>query len=186
LTALAFDAVAGARGGRMLFAGVSFALDPGEAAIVTGPNGVGKSTLVRIAAGLLGATAGAVTRTGGVALLTEAHALDQERALGAALAFWVGRVRALDALETLGLGALADAPVRILSTGQRRRAALARILASEAPIWLLDEPANGLDTRAVALLESLIARHRAAGGIALVATHQPVVMADALMIELGV
>jgi heme exporter protein A len=184
LTALAFDAVAGGRGGRVLFDDVSFALTSGDAALVSGPNGVGKSTLVRIAAGLLRAAAGRVTREGEVALLTETHALDPERPLARALAFWIGD-RAPAALDALGLGALAEAPVRILSTGQRRRAALARVLASQAPIWLLDEPANGLDGAAVEVLETLIAGHRAAGGIVLVATHQPVTMVDARLVSLG-
>ncbi|TPG10823.1 heme ABC exporter ATP-binding protein CcmA [Sphingomonas oligophenolica] len=185
MTALRFEQVAGARGGRALFADVSFDLAPGDAALVSGPNGVGKSTLVRIAAGLLAGAAGAVTRVGDVALLTEAHALDPERRLGEALGFWVGNHRALPALDALGLGEMADAPVRILSTGQRRRAAIARILASDASIWLLDEPANGLDTGAVEVVETLIAGHRAAGGIALVATHQPITMIGATSIALG-
>ncbi|MDE0878191.1 MAG: ATP-binding cassette domain-containing protein [Sphingomonas bacterium] len=184
MTLLRFETVAGARGGRLLFEDVSFALGPGDAALVSGPNGVGKSTLVRIAAGLLGAQSGRVTRNGQVALLTEAHALDPERSLGKALGLWIGD-RANAALDVLGLGALADAPVRILSTGQRRRAALARVLASDAKIWLLDEPANGLDSGAIEVLETLIAGHRAGGGIALTATHQPVKMIDATVVTLG-
>ena len=185
MTTLRLERVAGARGSRTLFEDVSFSLGPGDAALVTGPNGVGKSTLVRIAAGLLTAAAGMVTRTGDVALLTEAHALDPERRLRDALAFWVGN-RADAALDALGLGVLAQAPVRVLSTGQRRRAALARVLASDAPIWLLDEPANGLDAAGVELLGMLIAGHRAAGGVALVATHLPIMMIDAQDIALGI
>lgn len=184
MSALRFERVAGARSGRALFGDVSFDLSAGDAALVTGPNGVGKSTLVRIAAGLLRAAAGTVTRAGRVALLTEAHALDPDQRLGAALAFWVGQARVLPALDALGLGEMADAPVRILSTGQRRRAALARVMASDATIWLLDEPANGLDAGAVGVLETLIAGHRAAGGIVLVATHQPVTMVDAVTVDL--
>jgi heme exporter protein A len=87
-------------------------------------------------------------------------------------------------LEAVGLADLAPVPVRLLSTGQRRRAALARVVASGAPVWLLDEPANGLDAASVALLEGLIARHRAAGGIALVATHLPIALPDARAVAL--
>lgn len=89
-----------------------------------------------------------------------------------------------DALEAVGLADLADVPVRLLSTGQRRRAGFARVLASGAPIWLLDEPGNGLDTVSLAMLEARIAAHRAGGGIVLVATHQPIALPDAQEIAL--
>ena len=177
---LAFADVACRRGGRMLFEGLSFALAAGEAAVVTGPNGVGKSSLVRIAAGLLAPAAGSVKATGACALLTEAAALDGDRTLAAALGFWarldgvaMAEERLRSALVALDLADLAAVPVRLLSTGQRRRAAIARVAASGAAIWLLDEPANGLDTGSVARLESLVAAHRATGGIVIVATHQP-------------
>ncbi|MES2420406.1 MAG: heme ABC exporter ATP-binding protein CcmA [Pseudomonadota bacterium] len=167
----------------MLFSGVSFDLGPGDAAVVTGPNGIGKSSLIRIAAGLLAPFEGAVTCDSDMALLTEASALDTDRTLVAALRFWASLDRAPDpeariahALHALDLEALADIPVRLLSTGQRRRAAIARIAASNAPVWLLDEPANGLDTHSVTRLEALLDRHRAGGGIALVATHLPMSM----------
>lgn len=186
---LAFENVAGARGGRLLFEGLSFVLGAGDAALVTGPNGVGKSTLVRIAAGLLQAESGRVTIAGARALLTEAHALDPELPLARAVDFWAGvdgrRDATKAALAALDLEAFAAVPVRLLSTGLRRRAAMARVIASGAPVWLLDEPANGLDTAAVALLESAIARHRASGGIALVATHLPVALPDAVALVLG-
>jgi len=175
--ALAFDDVACLRGGRLLFEQVSFTLAPGDALVVRGPNGVGKSSLIRLAAGLLAPAAGTIRCTGDRALLAEACALDPERALGDALRFWAGldgRADAVhDALDSVGLAALVRVPVRLLSTGQRRRAALARVIASGAPIWLLDEPSNGLDAAAVAMLEGAIDRRRAAGGIALVATHVP-------------
>ena len=123
------------------------------------------------------------------ALLTEAHALDPELPLARALGFWAGsdgrREAVAPALAALGLGNLADVPVRILSTGQRRRAAVARVVASGASMWLLDEPANGLDDAAVGTLEGLIADHRKAGGIALVATHLPIHLPAAMPIMLG-
>ena len=188
MTSLAFRDVACRRGGRLLFEELSFALTPGQAALVTGPNGAGKSSLVRLAAGLLAPAAGTVGSGGERALLTEAAALDPELSLSAALRFWAqldGRSDAVPAaLGALGLADLGQVPVRLLSTGQRRRAALARIVASAAPVWLLDEPANGLDLASVATLEALIAAHRAGGGIALVATHLPIALPDAQDIAL--
>ena len=183
--ALAFDRVACARGGRTLFADVSFALEPGGAALVTGPNGVGKSSLVRIAAGLLAPVAGTVARGGGIALLGEGHALDPELRLGDALGFWAGLDGGRVALTPFGLAHLDQVPVRLLSTGQRRRAGLARILASGAGVWLLDEPANGLDGPSVTVLETLIAAHRSDGGIVLVATHTPVALPGAVPVVLA-
>ena len=175
----------------MLFSGVSFDLAPGDAAIVTGPNGVGKSSLIRIAAGLLTPFEGSVTCDAAQALLTEASALDADRTLIAALRFWAALddapapdTRIARALSALDLDAIADIPVRLLSTGQRRRASIARVAASGAPVWLLDEPANGLDTVSVARLETLIVEHRATGGIALVATHLPLAIPGAQEIAL--
>lgn len=188
MSALAFDSVTCVRGGRMLFEGLSFALAAGDAARVTGANGAGKSSLLRIAARLLAPGTGDVRREGAVALLAEQAALDSDATLAEAVGFWAridGRRDAVaGALEAVGLAAIADAPVRILSTGQRRRGGLARVVASGAPIWLLDEPTSGLDGAAVDLVTGLIARHRAAGGIMLVATHQPVDMPGALEITL--
>jgi heme exporter protein A len=175
----------------MLFSGVSFDLQSGDAAIVTGPNGVGKSSLIRIAASLLAPFEGSVACEGAKALLTEASALDPDRTLIAALRFWaalddalIPDTRIARALSALDLDALADVPVRLLSTGQRRRASIARVAASGAPVWLLDEPANGLDTVSIARLETLIAEHRATGGIALVATHLPLAIPHAQEIAL--
>jgi heme exporter protein A len=185
---LAFRDVACLRGGRMLFEGLGFALEPGDAALVTGPNGAGKSSLIRIAAGLLAPAAGQVEGEGARALLSEAAALDPELNLAAALGFWAGidgrRVAVAGALDAVGLAEIANSPVRVLSTGQRRRAALARVVAGGAPVWLLDEPANGLDAASVELLAGLIARHRADGGIALVATHLPVTLPGAVEVPL--
>ncbi len=177
------------RGGRTLFQGLNLALDPGGAAIVTGPNGAGKSSLIRILAGLLDGSAGRVAVEGERALLAEAAALDGELPVDRALAFWAGldgRRDAVDAaLAAVGLAHLAPVPVRMLSTGQRKRVGIARVVASGAPVWLLDEPANGLDHGAIGMLGGLIAAHRAAGGIAVVATHLPIRMQGAREIVIG-
>lgn len=184
---LRFDNVSCERGGRRLFADVSYALDAGDGLIVSGPNGVGKSSLLRIAAGLLRAASGVVTCNGRVALADENTALDVNLPLARALRFWTaldgGSVG--DALASVDMAHLAPVPVRMLSTGQRRRATLARTVASGANIWLLDEPANGLDATGVTILEGLIAAHRLNGGIVVVATHQQVAVADAQTLVLG-
>lgn len=189
---LAFRNVTCARGGRVLFEGLSFAIQSGGAALVTGPNGIGKSSLIRVAAGLLKPVAGEVEGPATRALMAEASALDSDRRLADALHFWAAlddgdtpRERVVRALESTGLAVLGDVPVRLLSTGQRRRAALARVVASEAPVWLLDEPANGLDDASVRTLETLIARHREAGGVALIATHLPISVPGAQSFVLG-
>lgn len=189
MSLVGFASVTCARGGRTLFEDLGFDLAPGGAALVTGPNGAGKSSLVRVAAGLLAPAGGRVTGDAPRALLAEAAALDAELPLARALGFWAvldaaaSRVDA--ALDAVGLRALADVPVRLLSTGQRRRAGIARVVASGAPVWLLDEPANGLDAASVGVLEGLIAAHRAGGGAALVATHLPIALPDAHAIALG-
>ena len=187
--ALALDAVTGSRGERILFESLDLMLAPGNAALVTGPNGAGKSTFLRIAAGLLAPMTGSVRCTGERAWLGEAAALDPALPLGRALDFWAAidgaRARVADALNAVGLADLAGVPARFLSTGQRRRAGLARVIVSDADIWLLDEPANGLDLDAVVGLERIIARHRAGGGIAVIATHLPLALPDARAVLLG-
>jgi heme exporter protein A len=189
VTLIAFDAVICVRGGRALFEGLSFTLEQGGAALVTGPNGIGKSSLIRLAAGLLAPTAGRISGDAARTLLTDQASLDEELPLARALAFWARLDGSADnvgaALDALALSDLADIPVRLLSTGQRRRAALARVIASGAMLWLLDEPANGLDTAALGLLETAIAAHRASGGAVLAASHTPIALPDAIPIDLS-
>jgi heme exporter protein A len=173
------------RGDRVLFAGLSLTLEPGEALHVRGPNGIGKSSLLRILCGLLPPFAGSVAREGAVALLDERPALDPLLPLGRALHFWA-KLDGCDAdLGPLGLAGLRDVPVRYLSTGQKKRAALARLIGQRAPIWLLDEPLNGLDRQAVALVEALAAEHCAGGGICVIASHQPFSLGSARTLDLG-
>ncbi len=165
------------RGERVLFAGLSFALAPGEALHVAGANGIGKSSLLRILAGLLRPYAGSVELAGSIGLIDERTALDPALPLGRALAFWQHLDGPADSeVARLGLSDLLDVPVRYLSTGQRKRAAFARLLGQGAPVWLLDEPLNGLDTSAVQLVEALAAEHCKAGGVCVIASHQPFAM----------
>ncbi len=187
---LAFERVACLRGDRLLFEQVSFAIAPGEAALVTGPNGAGKSSLLRLAAGLLAPAAGRIVRDGAVALANDAHALDRARPLREALWRWaaIDRRKPVDvdrALVAVGLSAIGEVPVRMLSTGQARRATLARVIAGGAAIWLLDEPGNGLDAASLDALAAAMAAHRAGGGIVLAATHQPLGLDDARRISLA-
>ncbi len=186
---LRFEDVSCVRGGRRLFDGFSLTLDRGGAALLRGPNGVGKSSLLRLAAGLLHPAAGVITRQGRLALADEALALDTRQTLGAALEFWAkidgaSRQSVNDALGTMGIGHLVSVPVRMLSTGQRKRATLARVIASGADIWLLDEPGNGLDKDALTLLDAAMAIHRVSGGIVLAASHQPLGLDSAQYIAL--
>ena len=184
---LALRSVACVRGGRLLFERLDLELAPGEAALVTGLNGAGKSSLLRLAAGLLRAAGGAVERSADrIGFSDEKLALDPKRTLGRALGFWarIDGVSAAPGMEAMGIAPLADVPVRMLSTGQRKRATLARVIAGGAPLWLLDEPANGLDSEGLHRLAAAMAAHRARGGAILAASHQPIGLDSAQVVAL--
>ena len=167
------------RGERLLFKGLSLTCEAGDALHVAGANGVGKSSLIRILAGLLRPFTGEISTTGDMGLVDERLALDPHQPLGRALAFWErldGCSDASRALDLLQLNELRDIPVGYLSTGQKKRAAFARLLNRKCPIWLLDEPLNGLDAQAQASVEALVAQHCGGGGIAVVASHQAIAL----------
>ncbi|HEX5239287.1 MAG TPA: heme ABC exporter ATP-binding protein CcmA [Sphingomicrobium sp.] len=165
---LRFDAVTLRRGGRLLFEDLDLKVAAGEALQVAGPNGSGKSSLLRLAAGLLRAECGGTYRSA-VALADDSIALDRELPLTQALRFW--SPKADEALQRVGLAELAAVPVRLLSSGQLKRATLARVAASGAPLWLLDEPLNGLDSEGAERLAQLVEQHRGSGGAVLAASH---------------
>jgi heme exporter protein A len=181
------------RGGRTVFSGVSFALGAGETLAVTGPNGAGKSTLLRLVAGLLAPVAGNIAldplpADGAIHYVGHLDGLKTALSVRQNLEFWRslwdGKPVA-SALETVGLGNLADLPVQVLSAGQRRRVALARLLIAERPLWLLDEPATALDANGEAMLGRVIAAHLAGGGVAMVATHRDLPLAPTTTLTLG-
>lgn len=165
---LSFEGVSCRRGGRLLCQSLDVELGPGEALQVVGPNGSGKSSLIRLAAGLLKPDSGSV-QSSALALADDNLALDRERSLASALGFWGGDVAA--GLAAIGLSQLAGVPVRFLSAGQAKRAALARVIGSEVPLWLLDEPVNALDSQALGMLAKAIDAHRGAGGAIVAASH---------------
>jgi heme exporter protein A len=188
------------RGERLVFAGLDFALPPGGALLLTGPNGSGKSSLLRLMAGLTRPEAGRlVWNRAPIAEDPAAHrarlhfighqdALKPVLSVAETLAFWAGMRGGADGaagLQRFRLAALAEWPCRLLSAGQRRRLALARCVASPAPLWLLDEPANGLDAEALADLLAAIAEHRAAGGAVALSTHAKLPLADAVELSLA-
>ncbi len=164
------------RGGRLLFAGLGFALEAGGCLLLTGPNGIGKSSLLRLMAGLLPAAAGRVRAETSLVYLGHADTLKAQLTVRETLNFWAclaGRDEAAvtAAMETYALEPLATLPCRYLSAGQRRRVALARIIADGARLWLLDEPLTALDDASVQAFERALAAHRAGGGLAVIATH---------------
>ena len=187
--ALRANGLALVRGGRLLFEGLGFALSPGEALLVTGRNGAGKSSLLRLVAGLLEADAGELRNPFSTALLASDQALKPDGRVGAELRFWAGLDGASPetvaaAAKTMAVTALLDFRCGQLSSGQRQRVAIARTIASGAKLWLLDEPANALDSASEERLLAAIAAHRAGGGLVMAATHQPLPLPGALALAL--
>jgi heme exporter protein A len=187
------------RGGRTVFAGLSFAVAGGEALLITGRNGAGKSSLLRMLAGLVHVAAGRLAVSGGEAEATiaeQAHYLGHQDALksslsvGENLAFWIeylggSRTDVPAALDAVGLRPLLGLPAAYLSAGQRRRLSIARLAAVPRPIWLLDEPTSALDTQSQERLAGLMQAHLSGGGLIVAATHGPIGLAAPRELRLG-
>jgi heme exporter protein A len=187
------------RSDRLVLDGLDLAVSAGQALLLTGANGAGKSTLLRTLAGLCPLAGGRLLWDGTDALADPAvHAgrigyLGHQDALkpgltvmeNLALAARIGGGDRAAALDAFGIGALADLPARLLSAGQKRRTALARLMLSQARLWLLDEPSLGLDDLAIARLGTVLAAHRAGGGMAIATTHVGLPLPDALSLRLG-
>ena len=187
------------RGGREVFSGLNFSLPAGEALVVTGRNGVGKSSLLRMIAGLISISAGCLALEGGnsdATLGEQAHYLGHQDALKTSLSvrenldFWAnylgGQPDSVDAaLQAVDLAALADLPAACLSAGQRRRLSIARLLAVPRPIWLLDEPTSALDLPSQKRLAELMRSHLAGGAMIVAATHGPIGLERARELVMG-
>jgi heme exporter protein A len=195
---LAAEGLAAFRGERLVFRDISFGVSPGGALILAGPNGTGKSSLIRLIAGFTPPAAGRLLWDGADALedpplharrLCFVGHLDAVKpgltvADNLRLSMNSDRRRIGAALDMVDLARFAPLPARLLSAGQKRRLALARLALTDAPLWLLDEPTTGLDAASVARLEARFAAHRAAGGMIIAATHLPLDMPGARMLSL--
>lgn len=177
------EALSLARGGRVLFEGLSFAAEPGAYVEIRGGNGAGKTTLLRTLAGYLKPRAGQIALEPAEEPALAIHFVGHQNGLkptvsvASHLNYWAGLFGgAIDksiAAKKLGLSALLERPARTLSQGQARRLSLSRLVLAPRPIWLLDEPAAALDTNGKAMLASIIDAHRADGGLVLAAVHEP-------------
>jgi heme exporter protein A len=204
--ALQSEGLAVRRGERLLLRGVAFALEPGQAVVLIGPNGVGKTSLLRVLAGLLPRAAGQLSLAGldpreepeayAAKIHYVGHRDGVKSVLTAAenLRFWMsllgggkssGKGSVADALRTFGLTRLADLPAGYLSAGQKRRLALARLAAIPRALWLLDEPAAGLDADGRGCLAEAIALHRARGGLVAMASHGELSIPDSRVYRVG-
>ncbi|WP_027153699.1 heme ABC exporter ATP-binding protein CcmA [Mesorhizobium sp. WSM2561] len=190
----------GERGGEAVFSGLDFALGKGQALIVTGPNGAGKSTLLRVVAGLLPVVAGRLLLEGGgedfPSAASACHYLGHQNAMKTALSvaenlrFWrdfsgADFLSAEEALAMVGLDGIGHLPFGYLSTGQRRRAAIAKLLVSRRPLWLLDEPTAGLDKASEERFGRLMREHLDEDGIIIAATHLPLGLEGAQELRMG-
>lgn len=186
---LSLEDVALIRGGRLLFEHLTLSVAPGEAMLLMGPNGAGKSSLLRLMAGLVEPTEGVVQLPDNIGLLSSQPALKMEQRVADELRFWakldgidIGRVR--QAARRMGLEPLFDLRCGMLSDGQARRVAIARIMAGGASLWLLDEPTNVLDSHSELVLLKVIRSHLADGGSVVAVTHHPLPI-EASVLKLG-
>ena len=197
---LVAEKLAGERGGDLLFSDLDFRVEAGEALLVTGPNGAGKSTLLRIIAGLLPMAGGTLRLEKGAPgfdnVAAAAHYLGHLNAMKPVLSieenldFWLsfngpGPLQVAEALDRVGLGDIAHLPFGYLSTGQKRRASIARLLVSDRPLWLLDEPTAGLDKASERSFAGLMQEHLHRGGAIIAATHLPLGLDEASELRLG-
>ncbi|MUG89713.1 heme ABC exporter ATP-binding protein CcmA [Bombella sp. ESL0385] len=184
---LSLDHIQLTRAGRCLINDLSGQLYPGDALTLIGPNGVGKSSFLRLIAGLCPPTQGTLTRTANIAWLGTDNALKPTLTVEQNLRLFTPHpITALhEALTHLALTPLLNCPVRLLSYGQKRRVGLARLLLTNAPLWLLDEPTHGLDAQSLALFNTIIATHRAQGGCVMAASHNPLLLPHSHILTLG-